>query len=161
MPERKNKKNDNSQKKGLARLGKMGKIFLLTGIVFIQAFAAYAVINHFYPDLVSLTAKLGSNESAFYKLNDIVINPADSNGQRYLVFSLAIKLKNKDALNILESKKAEAKDRINLLMSHYTSAELGSLKKRAIIKKRLGTTINHVIGKKSVRNLFFTRYIMQ
>jgi flagellar FliL protein len=155
------RKEEKAEGKAPVRFGKVGKIFLLTGIVLIQAAVAYAIVNHYYPQIVSLTSSFQSNNSAYYKFKNIVINPLGSEGKRYLMFSLAVKLSDEGALNTLKGKEAEAKDRVNILMSHYTAGELSSLKKRISIKKKLETVIDKIIGKKAVRNLFFTKYIMQ
>jgi len=155
---REEEKNDS---KSFGKFGKMGKIFLLTGIVLIQAGAAYAVINIYYPKINKVASSLTSSSAVFYQFKDVVINPAGTNGRRYLIFSLAVKLDNQDAKSTLDKKKAEAKDRIMALVSQYTASELNSLKKRNKIKEKLGILIDKVIGKKSVRNLFFTKYVLQ
>lgn len=164
MPEQQEITDDTLRKneKGApGKFGKMGKIFLLAGIVLIQVPLAYIAINEYYPSLVKLTLTQPSEQSTYYKLKDIVINPAGSNGFRYLIFSLTVVLNNENALNTLEGHNAEAKERINRIMEGYTTEQLSSLKNRGDIKKRLGMVINNITDKKSVRNLFFTKYILQ
>jgi flagellar basal body-associated protein FliL len=154
-------KEENSRKKGFAKFGRMGKIFLLAGIVLIQAAAAYAIVSSYYPQMNNLASSLQTSTPSYYIFKNLIINPESSNGNRYLLFSLTVKLNSEDALNTLEKNKAMAKDRVNLLMSSYTVPELRTIENRNKIKKKLGVIINKIIGKKSVRNLFFTKYVLQ
>lgn len=139
----------------------MGKIFLLAGIVLAQAVGAYAIINTYYPSIQKLTSKSSSGKHTYFQFKNIIANTADSNGDRYLIMTIAVELNNADDLNAINKKKAEIQDHINLVISNYTAAQLNNLKDRKNIKKELGITINKVIGKKAVRNLFFTKYILQ
>jgi flagellar basal body-associated protein FliL len=154
-------KEETSEKKGSAKFGKSGKIFLLAGIVLIQAAVSYAVVSSYYPQIANLASSLQTSTPSYYIFKNLIINPENSNGNRYLLFSLTVKLKGKDALNTLEKNKAMAKDRVNLLMSSYTVSELRTTENRNKIKKKLGSIINKIIGQKSVRNLFFTKYVLQ
>lgn len=142
-------------------LGKMGKIFLIAGIVLVQLPLAYLIIDSYYPDLAQMTMSEEPKPSTFYKFKDVVINPAKSNGLRYLVFSLTVELKGQKALNALKKHKAEATESVNRVMEGYTAEELATLKNRQMIKKKLSIVLNDIINKKSVRNLFFTKYILQ
>lgn len=141
--------------------GKMGKIFLIVGIVLVQAAGAYALVNGFYPQINEFTNEFESSGGVYYELENIIINPANSNGERYLIMSITVELNDGSVLDVLDTKKAEVQDRINTVMSNHTAQELGALESRDTIKKELGIAINEVINKKSVRNLFFTKYVLQ
>lgn len=142
-------------------MGKIGKIFLITGIVLVQIAAAYTLVNGFYPEISNFTAGFESSGGVYYEFDNIIINPANSNGERYLIMSITIELNDGSALGTLDARKAEVQDRINTVMSNHSASELNSLAKRDLIKKELGIVINEVIDKKSVRNLFFTKYVLQ
>lgn len=147
--------------KPASKLGGKGKIFLLAGIVLVQAAAAYTLVNAYYPEIKDFTTQFEATGGVYYKIENVIINPAQSNGERYLILSLTIELDNGGALGTLEAKNAELQDRINTTVSTYTAEELSSLNNRDTIKKDLGIVINKVIGKKAVRNLFFTKYVLQ
>jgi len=138
-----------------------GKIFLLAGIVLVQAVAAYTIVKAYYPEMYEMIAKQQSPEGVYYSLENIVVNPAETNGHRYIILSMTIKLSNIEALKKLKNNTAKVKDRANKVISKHTVEELSSVNKRETIKKELGIVINKVIGKNSVRNLFFTKYVLQ
>ncbi len=159
-PEEENEQEKNGETSS-GRFGKMGKIFLLAGIVLAQAAGAYAIINNYYPEVKDFTAQFESSGGVYFEFKNVIINPAESNGERYLILSLTVELNDGGALSTLDRKNAEVQDRINTALSKRTARELSSLDNRNPIKKELGIVINDVIGEKSVRNLFFTKYVLQ
>ena len=153
--------NKEGKKESSSLLAGKGKIFLLIGIVLVQAVAAYAVVSGYYPDIKDFTSQFQTSGGVYYQIENIIINPAQSNGERYLILSLTVELDDGSALGTLERKNAEVQDRINTTVSNFNSRELSKLEYRDTVKKQLGIVINEVIGKKSVRNLFFTKYVLQ
>lgn len=152
---------EESEKTSSPAFGKLGKVFLIIGIVLVQAAGSYALVSGFYPEISKFTAGFESEGGVYYTIENIIINPAESNGERYLIMSITVELNGGGVLEVLNTKKAEVLDRINTVMSNYTAEQLGSLENRDSIKKQVGIVINDIVNKKSVRNLFFTKYVLQ
>jgi flagellar FliL protein len=161
LEQKEGNKEEEGEETSSGKFGKMGKIFLLIGIVLAQAAGAYGIINTYYPEVKDFTSSFESKGGVYFEFKNIIVNPAESNGERYLILSLTVELNDGGTLGTLDKKNAEVQDRINTAISQRTARELSSLDNRDAIKKELGIVINDVIGEKSVRNLFFTKYVLQ
>ncbi|MGD8428684.1 MAG: flagellar basal body-associated FliL family protein [Balneolaceae bacterium] len=142
-------------------LNKYGKIFLIAAILLVQAGAAYAVINSYYDEIYEWFGKFSTEGHVYYTFDNIIINPAHSDGERYLILSIVVELNSGSAKGMLDTQNAKITDKINLILTHRTVSELSDLSKRDEIKQEIGIMINGIIGKKAVRNLFFTKYVLQ
>lgn len=138
-----------------------GKIFLYAGIILIQISGAYAIYSFYYDDIQSWIGDMGSDERYYYPIEDVVINPAESNGERYLLLTAIIEVKNSDELSILEKNTAQIIDNLNIILSSKSAEELTRIESRNQIKQEIGLMINETVDRKVVRNLFFTKYVLQ
>jgi len=140
---------------------KIGKIFLLIAVIVGQGIAAYAIIKNNYPDIKETIDGLSRKGGVYYKVENIIINPANSDGERYLILSLAFELNNSNDMAMAEKMNVEIIDRVNSHLIRKTVQELSSIEKREVIKKELKKEVNNLLEKKAVRNLFITKYVIQ
>jgi len=140
---------------------KRGKIFLYVGIFLVQALIAYLIVANYYSNIYNLANSLTQEEGLYYSIENLIINPAKSEGERYLIASLTIEIDDSKALTQIETQHAEVVDRINTLLSQRTVSQLNSINDRNEIKKEISMVINELLNKKSVRNLYFTKFVMQ
>ncbi|PWN05183.1 flagellar basal body-associated FliL family protein [Rhodohalobacter mucosus] len=138
-----------------------GKIFLFAIVLILQGAGAYAIVQKTYPDIYNYLNSFSSSGGYYFEMDNIIINPKNSNGQRYLIVSLAFEFDKSSDVAQAEKMKVEIVDRVNLLMIQKTTDELSSLEKRDAIKNELITAMNDLLGKSAVRNLFFTKYVIQ
>jgi flagellar basal body-associated protein FliL len=151
---------ENQKEKGKKGTG-YGKIFLLVVVLLVQAAGAYAIVQKTYPDIYSYLNSFSTTGGYYFEMENLIINPKNSNGQRYLIVSLAFEFDKSSDVAKADRMKVEIVDRVNLLMIQKTTDELSSLEKRDVIKNELITAMNDLLGKKAVRNLFFTKYVIQ
>lgn len=144
-----------------ASSGNMGKIFLLVGMILVQAGASYAIVSKYYSDIYKKTQAMFPSGGVYYQFDNILINPADSDGERFLLMSLVVELADGNAQAAIEKREAEVQDRINLVLGQRKTTELNSISDRERIKKDLAISINKVLEKNAVQNLFFTKYVLQ
>lgn len=90
--------------------------------------------------------KEGEGKSATYKLENIVVNPADSQGQRFLMCSLAIEADDPKALDVLREREVELRDRVVTTLTSMTLEELTAAGARDSIRARLVAAILPVLG---------------
>ena len=151
---------ENQKEEGKKGTG-YGKIFLLLTVLIVQGAGAYAIVQKTYPDIYTYLNSFSSTGGYYFEMDNIIINPKNSNGQRYLIVSLAFEFDKSSDVAQAEKMKVEIVDRVNLLMIQKTTDELSSLEKRDDIKNELIGAMNEVLGKSAVRNLFFTKYVIQ
>lgn len=138
-----------------------GKIFLYAGIIFLQTLAAYGIYHFYYNDIETWIGSFESDERYFYAIEDVIINPAGSNGERYLILSVEFEVDSNGEINMLEQNNAQIVDSLNVILSTKTAEELISIESRIQIKQEIGMMVNKTLGKKVVRNLFITKYVLQ
>lgn len=139
----------------------IGKYFLLLAGIIFQIGAAYTLVDENYERIyVSIFGGL-PDFTAEYQLEDIVVNPARSNGQRFLVLGMSLELYHHDHIMLLERNMTRIKENMQRIVATRTVNELVMFEEREKMREEMIREINDITGVTSVRNLYFTRYIMQ
>lgn len=138
-----------------------GNTFLIAAILIAEAIGAYTIIALNYQPLYKWIYGTAPNFGVTYEFADIVINPAESKGQRFLVCSISIQMRSEQDIEDVKLKEFIIKDAINTLLSKKSVDELQSVEGRVILKQEIGVVINSILEDTAVRNVFFTKYVMQ
>lgn len=96
-----------------------------------------------------------------YMLGDIIINPAGSNGIRYVAMSIGLGVTDSKALDELKNREIQIRDAINLLLSQKTLGKFIDIKERGELKKEILTAINEKMANYQVKSIYFTEYVIQ
>lgn len=124
--------------------------------------AQTAVTNGFEFGLVE---KVAGNEpieyGQFATINDLLINPKNSGGKRFLVLSLGVETKSSDVIAELEQKEIVIRDAILQMLSEHTADELSSIELRETLKIQLIARLNSHLQKGEIDRLYFTQYLLQ
>ncbi|MDX2185056.1 MAG: flagellar basal body-associated FliL family protein [Gemmatimonadaceae bacterium] len=105
--------------------------------------------------------KEGAVEAPIALLDNIVMNPSGAGGQRFLLLSVAYQLKNPDAQAKLKSHDAEIRDLVQRVVGMRTIEQLSDLTQRDQLKAEVAKATEEVIGKKSVKKVFFPQFVIQ
>jgi flagellar FliL protein len=81
-----------------------------------------------------------------YKLDNLIVNPADSQGQRFLMCTVAVTSDDPHALDVLREHEIELRDHVITLLSHQTMDRLTSEGARDTLRAELLNTIKPVLG---------------
>lgn len=103
----------------------------------------------------------GVQYGEFKELNDIIVNPAGTNGQRYLMVALGLESSSSEALSEVENREVVVRDTILKILSEYTVDQLASIEHRNETKTRLMEAVNGVLGGPTIDRLYFTQYVLQ
>jgi len=95
------------------------------------------------------------------KLKGLVINPAGSQGNRYLAVSIVFETETPSVKQELDEKKVIVKDAVLRLLSERTVEELSDPEQRDGLKKALREEANAVLSKGEVNRLYFTEFVLQ
>jgi flagellar protein FliL len=96
-----------------------------------------------------------------HTLDNLVINPANTGGARFLLVSIAIEAGSTKALETLKARDAELRDAVlNTIASREVDA-LTNITYRDTVKTELAAAINARFGKKTVKRLFFPQWVIQ
>lgn len=140
---------------------KSGKYFLIGLFIGSQILLAYQIIDKNYETLYAFIGELLPEQSATYQLEELVVNPSGSNGQRYLVVEIGLDLKDRRHIELIQNQQQRIKHEMNEALSSRTVDQLTQFEVREQLREELAVIINEAIGTGSVRNLYYTRYVMQ
>ena len=149
--------NDNKLKKKLIVIG---KIFLLVLILAGQAYLAYVIVDKYYPSIYVMMNQEKPPEIGTYQMEQLVVNPANTNGRRYLMVEISIEL-NVEHIPIMEISNPRVRQELIETFSKRTVSQLTTPKERDLLRREVVEIINSSIGQTSVQNLYFTKYVLQ
>jgi flagellar FliL protein len=96
-----------------------------------------------------------------YNVENLVINPAGTQGTRFLIATVAIELSNTAAGAAMAARDPEIRDVLLNLLASRTVEQLADLGSRDTLKLQIRTAVEGVIGKQSVRQIFIPQYVLQ
>jgi flagellar FliL protein len=149
------------KKAGGPKFLKIGKYFLLTLILTGQGFLAYAIVDKYYPDVYTKMNEKDPSDYATYLMEELVVNPAETYGKRYLLVEISLELDEEGHISLLDENIMKVKQELIDALSSRTVGQLTQVSDRQELRRELSGVINSSIGVRSVRNLYFTKYVMQ
>ncbi len=161
MAKTKNSVKDKRKRSKQSIFRRYGKYFLILLVVLGQALVAYAIISKNYEAIYSYTQNLIPEESGKFELKEIIVNPADTNGQRYLLVQLSLELVNKEDQKLIEENRSKIRNNLIKYLSAKSVPELQNIDGNEDLRLDLVQIINETIGSRSVRNLYYSKYVMQ
>ena len=161
MAEKKKSSVKSKKKSKQSIFRRFGKYFLILVLVLGQVFAAYSLINQNYDAIYSYTKNLFPKERGQVQLEEIIVNPANTNGQRYLLVQLSLELSAKEDQTLIEEHRSKIRNNIIKYLSAKTVTELQGIKGKKDLRIELIKLINESIDSRSVRNLYYSKYVMQ
>lgn len=135
------------------------------------AWLAYGRYDQVAKSVSMLQARVGMNDESnadapieygkFLELKNIVANPANTKGGRYLMVNIGFESDRQAVLDELESKEIVVRDEILNLLSNQTPAQLSDIDRRDSIKSALRQNVNRVLREGEIQRLYFTQYVLQ
>lgn len=99
--------------------------------------------------------------AAVHLLDNLVLNPAGSNGSRFLLLSVAIEANAAATVETFKSRDAELRDIVLTALGTKTVDELTDMSNREAFKADLTKSIDEHFGKKAVKRLYFPQFVVQ
>jgi flagellar FliL protein len=162
MAEKKeNKKKKKSKKSAGSKFLPFGKYFLILLVLASQVALAYQIVDKNYGDVYALIDDMTAPESGSYLMDELIVNPSGSNGQRILVVEISLELYDATDTGLIESHKQQIKHSMLEVLSSRTVQQLTQISERERLRVELSEVTNNAVEKRSVRNLYYTKYVMQ
>jgi flagellar FliL protein len=98
---------------------------------------------------------------ATWPIENLVLNPAGSNGSRFLMVNATFELKDEAAKEAAKEKEAEARDIILALLGKKTLDQLSDIAQRDQIKKEVLAAVAPIFPKGVVTKVFFPQFVIQ
>jgi flagellar protein FliL len=101
------------------------------------------------------------NSSVTHAVENLVLNPAGSNGTRFLMVSATFELKDGGIENQMKEHDAEVRDHILSVLGKKTVEELTNIAQREQIKKDVIESVGALFEKGAVKKVFFGQFVIQ
>jgi flagellar FliL protein len=96
-----------------------------------------------------------------YMVEDLIINPANTDGKRLLLSSLGFDVPTEQDQQELKSKDVLLKDAIIQVMSGKGMAQLGNISYRDTLRVEITNRLNQLMPKVKINTIYFSKYILQ
>lgn len=103
----------------------------------------------------------GGGSGSLTVFDNMVVNPAESNGTRFLLLSVAADLGDMNDAEGLGDTDFELRDAMLRVLGSLTVEELSAMENRARIVAQLTLAIDRVLGSGTVRRLFLPQWVIQ
>jgi flagellar FliL protein len=99
--------------------------------------------------------------SVTHPVENLVLNPAGSNGTRFLMVTATFELKDAATEQILKDHEAELRDHILAVLGKKTVEEVSDIAQRDKIKAEVQAAVAPLFPKGSIRRVFFPQFVIQ
>jgi flagellar FliL protein len=105
--------------------------------------------------------KEGEATAKVFLLDNMVLNPANSNGQRFLLVSIALRLKDAATEEDLKARDAEVRDALLKVLGTKEVEELSDISQRDALKDELRKALDAVVKPGAIKGLYFPQFVIQ
>jgi flagellar FliL protein len=96
-----------------------------------------------------------------YVVKDLIINPAGTNGQRYLLTTIAFNVSSENALKELEGKELAVRDMLNSILTSKTMDQLIDVAQREALREEIQKKAKEILNRGRVKGVYFSKYVVQ
>lgn len=96
-----------------------------------------------------------------YTLDNLVLNPAQSGGTRFLLLSIAFEMKTQEGHDAIKARDAELRDMVLATLGNKTVEQLTDVATRDSLKVELKDASAKLFKKKLVRRVYFPQFVIQ
>jgi flagellar FliL protein len=102
-----------------------------------------------------------SGAGSMHVVDNIVLNPAGSNGTRFLMVSAAFELKSAEAADQMGALDAQARDAILRVLGAKSVDQLSDLSRRDSIKAEVRDAVAPLLPKGAIHRIYFPSFVIQ
>ena len=100
--------------------------------------------------------------STVHMMENLVLNPAGSNGTRFLMVAVAAEVADEKVSEQLTARDAEMRDAILRLLGQRTVEQLADMQIREPMKRQLIDSLNARLGSKdAIKRVYFPQFVIQ
>jgi flagellar basal body-associated protein FliL len=98
---------------------------------------------------------------SMFQIKDIVVNPAGTNGTRYLCTTVALEITNPAVEDEATAREAQVRDLLIEILGRRTVTELSSLEMRDYIREEIETSVNALLTSGEIDGVYFSNFVLQ
>jgi flagellar FliL protein len=101
-----------------------------------------------------------STTQQIFNIEDLIINPAGTSGQRLLLMSIGFGVSDEEKLNLLRENEVVIKDMVINTVSQKSLATLSKIELKDSLKVELAEKINSSFPQADIKNVYFSKYLI-
>ena len=101
------------------------------------------------------------SEGRIYVVKDLIVNPAGTNGTRFLLTTVGFEVTTAEALKELENKDVMVRDALNTILTSKDLATIVNIEGRESIRKEIEAKIGGILRGGALTNVYFSKFIIQ
>lgn len=105
--------------------------------------------------------KFPEEEQQVFLLKEVLVNPAGTNGTRFLLTSIGFEVSTPEAKQEIEKKEVQVRDVMNTILTNKTLSELVDFQKREIIRSEIAQKTGKLLKSGTLRRVYFSKFIIQ
>lgn len=99
--------------------------------------------------------------AASYLVENLVLNPAQSNGTRFLMASVSFDLAAEDAVAAMRARDSQVRDALLTVLGHKTVEQLTEIAGRDSLKSELKAAVSGMFPEGTVRGIYLPQFVIQ
>ncbi len=105
--------------------------------------------------------KAESATQNIFLIKDVIINPAGTNGTRFLLTTVGIEVSTPEAQQELEKKEVQVRDLLNSILTSKGLNDLVSIEQRELLRGEISKKVGELLKSGKLRNVYFSKFIIQ
>jgi flagellar FliL protein len=103
----------------------------------------------------------GDREQQLFHLKEVLVNPAGTNGTRFLLTSIGFEVSSLQAKQELERKEVQLRDIMNSILTRKTLPELIDYQKREEMRSEIMQEVSGLLKSGIIKKVYFSKFIVQ
>jgi flagellar protein FliL len=100
-------------------------------------------------------------EPNIYIVKDVILNPAGTNGTRFLLTTVGFEVTTAEAKKELEAKDVQVRDALNTVLTAKSLSALSMPENRDSLRKEISQTVAKLLRSGELTNVYFSKFIIQ
>ena len=102
-----------------------------------------------------------SEEQQIFVVKDLIINPAGTNGTRFLLTTVGFEASTPESKQELEKKELQIRDLLNTVLASKGLEELVDTRQKEKLRGEITVKTNEMLNHGKLRNVYFSKFIIQ
>ena|SRR5690349_20554290 len=96
-----------------------------------------------------------------YTVENLVLNPAQSGGSRYLVLTISFSVKDSTTVSKMKERDPELRDILLKVLGSKTVPQLSDMAARPALKAEVRAQAGRLFGERTITDVFFPQFVIQ
>jgi len=102
-----------------------------------------------------------SAEGSIYVVKDLIVNPAGTNGTRFLLTTIGFEVTTAEGLKEIEMKDVMVRDALNTILTSKDLVTLVNMEGRESVRKEIAEKVSGMLRNGRLTNVYFSKFIIQ